>query len=160
MQHQHYISQNASASELSRFASTLLTLLLATATLCACIGPAAAGTQGTIYRCVDANGSVSYQDTACAPELRTTATRRYTSYTIDPALAAHRRAIEQEIDRRNRVNPAALRVVSVRQTPKTPSHCEIAKAKRESAVKRAGLKRTFAKMSELDGAVWDVCKGL
>jgi Domain of unknown function (DUF4124) len=160
MKHQPHTPQDASASELSRFASTLLMLLLATATLCACIGPAAAASQGTIYRCVAANGSVSYQDTACAPELRTTAIRRYTSHTIDPALAAHRRAIEQEMDRRNRANSAALRAVSIRQTPKTPSQCDTAKAKRESAVKRAGLKRTFAMMSELDGEVWDVCKGL
>jgi Domain of unknown function (DUF4124) len=160
MKHHRNTQQNLNTQELSRFASALLLLLLATATLSACIGPATAASQGTIYRCVDAKGGVSYQDTACAPELRTTAVRRYTSYTIDPALAAHRRAIVQEMGQSNRVYASVGRTAPRSQRPKGPSRCQAAKTKRESVLQRVGLKRNFAMMSELDGAVWDACKGL
>jgi Domain of unknown function (DUF4124) len=160
MQHLRNASHDADNRELSRFASTLLILLLAVAAFSASIDPATAAEQGTIYRCVDARGSVSYQDAPCAPELRTTAIRRYTAHAVDPAQAAHRRAIEQETERSNRSYTVVVRAAPDRQKPKTPSRCETAKSKRESGLQRMGFKVSFAMMSELDSTVWDACKGL
>lgn len=121
---------------------------------------ASAGTQGTIYRCVDRRGGVSYQNTGCSPEQRTSAIRRYTAQGIDSALVARRRAIEQEMDRRNRGEGrrvAAARGGARKAMP--PSACETAKRNRENTLERVGFKRDFALLSRLDNEVWKVCKG-
>ncbi|TXI48942.1 MAG: DUF4124 domain-containing protein [Lysobacter sp.] len=143
-----------------------LCLLLCVAGLDAHFGEARAveaastGTQGTIYRCVDRGGGVSYQNTGCSPEQRTSAIRRYSAQGIDSALVARSRAIEQEMDRRNRGEGrrvAAARSGARKATP--PSACETAKRNRENTLERVGFKRDFALLSRLDNEVWKVCKG-
>lgn len=121
----------------------------------------AADAQGTIYRCVDRHGGVSYQNTGCSPEQRTDAIRRYTAQGIDSALVARSRAIADEMDRRNRGEGRRIAVArgGGARKPSPPSACEAAKRTRKSTLDRVGFKRDFALLSRLDNEVWDVCKG-
>lgn len=149
------------------FVPALLCLLLFAAALDAHFGEAfaaetaAVGTQGTIYRCIDRHGGVSYQNTGCSPDQRTSAVRRYTAQGIDPALAAHSRAIAEEMDRRNRGDGRRISVArGGTRKPAPPSACEAAKHKRKTTLDRVGLRRDFDLLSRLDNEVWNVCKGL
>lgn len=145
----------------SRFVSIALMLLLATAAFCASIQPAAADVQHTVYRCVGAKNSISYQDVPCAPHQHTSAKRRFTVHTIDPKAAAHKPAREQDKQRLERSTTRVIRIATTRtQKPKPPSRCKAAKAKRELDLQRLGFKRDFKLLSAIDGAVWDACKGL
>jgi hypothetical protein len=145
---------------LSRYASGALRLLLAIAMLCASVAPVAAETQRTIYRCIGINRAISYQDVPCDPHQRTSATRRYTVETVEPTSDAQRRSRKETSHRERGAQRVTSIVVSKRQTPKPPSRCEAAKAKRESGLARLGFKRDFDLMSALDRTVWDACKGL
>jgi len=121
------------------------------------IAPAMAG---TLYVCADARGQRSYQDAPCARDARAIGTRAFVARPPDAALAARTRAIETEMDRRNR--GGAVRATSVRASarkPEPPSPCQAAKARRDTTLKRVGLKRDFDLLSRLDGEVWDACKG-
>lgn len=135
-----------------RFALYLCLCLLAIA------APAAAG---TLHVCRDARGVRSYQDTPCAAGTHKEGTRAFEAKALDPALLARTRAIETEMDRRNRGGVA--RIAAVRggsRRPPGPSPCQAAKTRREATLKRVGLKRDFDLLSRLDGEVWDACKGL
>lgn len=150
------------------FVSALLCLLLFAAAFDAQFGEAfaasgtsTAATQGTIYRCIDRHGGVSYQDTGCSPEQRIAEVRRFTVQGIDPALAARSRAITEEMDRRNRGDGRRIAVArGGARKPAPPSACETAKRSRKATLDRVGFKRDFALLSRLDNEVWDVCKGL
>jgi hypothetical protein len=144
-----------------RWLSPLILSILALAAGAASVAPASAETERAIYRCIAAKGAVSYQDSPCAPEQRTTVLYRFRSGAVDSALLARSRAIEQEMDLRNRGRVAAMRTAAsgAVQKPKPPSRCESAKSKREVALQRLGLKRDFDLMSALDRAVWDACRG-
>lgn len=123
-------------------------------------GTPAAVAQGAIYRCIDRHGSVSYQDTGCSPEQRTSAVRRYSAQGIDPALVAQSRAIAEEMDRRNRGDGRRIAVArGGAHKPASPSACETAKRTRKTTLDRVGFKRDFALLSRLDNDVWNVCKG-
>lgn len=133
----------------SRFAVFLVLLAVA--------APAAAG---TLHVCQDARGVRSYQDTPCAADTRNLGTRAFEAKAPDPVLLARSRAIEAEMDRRNR--GGGSRIAAVREGPRraaAPSPCQAAKARREATLKRVGLKRDFDLLSRLDGDVWDACKG-
>ncbi len=115
---------------------------------------------GTLHVCVDARGIRSYQDIPCAPQAHAVGTREYDKTTVDPALAARTRAIEAEMDRRNRAGGGRIVVAGGgARRPPAPSACEAAKAKRKATLDRVGLKRNFDLLSQLDGEVWSVCKG-
>ncbi len=114
---------------------------------------------GTLHVCVDARGTRSYQDIPCAPQTRALGTRAYDKATVDPTLAARTRAIEAEMDRRNRAGGGRIVVAGGARRPAAPSACEAAKAKRKATLDRVGLKRNFDLLSRLDGDVWSVCKG-
>ncbi|MCC7247465.1 MAG: DUF4124 domain-containing protein [Lysobacter sp.] len=176
----HASARNVSASQTSsrclrhthaqprtRFVPALLCLLLFAAALDAHFGEASAAsgtstvaTQGTIYRCIDRHGGVSYQDTGCSPQQRTSAVRRFTAQGIDPALVARSRAIAEEMDLRNRGDGRRIAVArGGARKPTPPSACETAKRTRKATLDRVGFKRDFALLSRLDNEVWDVCKG-
>lgn len=150
------------AAQPPRWLSRWLLSMLALAAGVATISPASAETERAVYRCIAAKGAVSYQDVPCAPEQRMTALYRFRPGAVDPALLARSRAIEQEMDLRNRGRVAAVRTAAsgAAQKPKPLSRCEAAKSKREVSLQRLGLKRDFDLMSALDRAVWDACRGL
>lgn len=127
---------------------------------CAAFGPLAHAASYTVHVCEDGRGARSYQDSPCARETSVVGTRVYAIATPDPALAARTRATEAEMDRRNHA-AGRMRIVrtgSVRRNA-APDPCKAAKDRRETELKRVGLKRTFDLLSRLDGDVWDACKG-
>ncbi len=115
----------------------------------------------TIYRCVNSQGAVSYQNAQCGPRQRMTTTHEYTPEPINPSLAAKLRSIEQEMDRRNRAVPQQHRIsATTRRNSVSITPCESAKAHREKSLEQVGLHRTFELLSRLDADVWRACKGL
>ncbi len=112
-----------------------------------------------IHTCIDANSGKSFQNMPCAPEQHTVSVRRYEPKSEDPTLAARTAAIQQEMDRRNHPGSKATVVRNVSSRRAGPTPCQTAKAKRETTLKRVGLKRTFDLLSRLDSEVWEVCKG-
>lgn len=148
------------AANAPRWLSRLLLSMLAWAAGIATILPASAESERAIYRCASAQGAVSYQDAPCKPEHRMTALYRFRPGSTDSAALARSRAIEQEMDLRNRSRVAAVRPQVAKTSAKPPSRCEAAKSKRAASLQRLGLKRDFDQMSALDRAVWDACQGL
>lgn len=127
---------------------------------CAAFGAPAHAATYTVHVCEDAHGDRIYQDVPCDAGTRSVAARAYAIATPDPALAARTRAIEAEMDRRNR-GEGRVRVVrtTLARRATAPDPCRSAKVRRESELKRVGLKRTFDQLSRLDGEVWDACHG-
>lgn len=115
----------------------------------------------TVHVCVDGRGVRSYQDTPCAVAQRSIATREFAAIVPDPAALARSRAVEAEMDRRNRGGGDHVRIVRTAASKRTapPDPCRAAKGRRDSELKRVGLKRTFDQLSRLDGDVWDACHG-
>lgn len=127
---------------------------------CAVLAPSAHAASYTVHVCTDARGGRIYQDAPCAEGERPVATRAYAIAAPDPTLVARTRAIETEMDRRNRGEgrPRLGRTAAARRTA-AQDPCKAAKARRDAELKRVGLKRTFDLLSRLDGDVWDACKG-
>lgn len=112
----------------------------------------------TLYRCVARNGAVSYQSQAC-PE--TQRLDRIVEYRSDPVRA---RDTEQPVESKRQ---------RTRQTTRSPgqhaargshavttgSRCRASKAKREAALQRIGLSRTYEQLSRLDAPVREACRG-
>lgn len=146
---------------MSRFFS-LLTCLSA-ALLFLANAPARAS-ELAVHICVDARGHVTYQDMPCTDDQRTHVVRTYRSQAIDPALAARTRAIEQEMDRRNqdrRNRGGAVRAIREGKPAKSGADpCKVAKARRKAMLDRAGVKRGYELLGEIDREVWALCKGL
>ncbi len=120
--------------------------------LCMCPGLASAG---TLYRCVGANGQVSYLATPCAAGQRMDRSIEFAPVPDSPVLAAS-----------GRPHPASAKGRSISKSRRggTVSRprvdpCVQAKAKREQALERLGLKRTYADLSRLDEPVRKACGG-
>ncbi len=125
----------------------------------ACLLPSGQVQAQDIHICIDTKGVKSYQNAPCAAQQRTVSVRSYEAKPLDPAVAARTAAIQQEMDRRNRSGGKASAVRGTVSRRAGPTPCQAAKAKRESTLKRVGLKRNFDLLSQLDSEVWEVCKG-
>ena len=120
--------------------------------LCLCPGLACAG---TLYRCVGAGGQVSYLATPCAPGQRLDRSIDFQPVPDSQVLAISRQqrpasAGGRSTSRSRGGGPASRTSVD---------QCGQAKAKREQALERLGLKRTYADLSRLDEPVRKVCRG-
>lgn len=120
--------------------------------LCLCPGLASAG---TLYRCVSAGGQVSYLATPCAAGQRMDRSIEFQPVPDSPVMAS---------TGRKRSASASGRAMSRSRRGGTASRsavdpCQQAKAKREQALERLGLKRTYADLSRLDEPVRKACRG-
>jgi hypothetical protein len=130
------------------------------ALIAACLLSATQVRAQEINTCIDAKGIKSYQNAPCATGQRTASIRRYDAAPEDPALRARTVAIQQEMDLRNRPSgKTTVARASHSRRAAGPTPCQAAKTKRETTLKRVGLKRNFDLLSQLDSEVWDVCKG-
>jgi hypothetical protein len=119
-----------------------------------CLFPGLASA-GTLYRCVGGGGQVSYLATPCAAGQRMDRSIEFTPVPDSPALAT---------SKRQRAAFAAGRSASKSRRGGATSRpridpCVQARAKREQALERLGLKRTFTDLSRLDGPVRTACRG-
>lgn len=146
------------------FAASVPAVLRGLAAVClraACLLAALPAHADTLYHCRDAHGVSVYQNEPCAGALRAVGEREFSHAAIDPALAAQTEAARQALERRRIESMRGARLAAVRQRrePRAEDPCKAAKARRESTLKRVGLKRSYDLLSQLDGDVWDVCKG-
>ena len=128
-------------------------LLLLCLCLCLCPGLASAG---TLYRCVSANGQVSYLATPCAAGQRMDRSIEFVPVPDSPVMASTGRkrsasASGRSMSRSRRSGGSASR--------SAVDPCQQAKAKRQQALERLGLKRTYADLSRLDEPVRKACRG-
>lgn len=112
-----------------------------------------------VHVCIDAQGHVAYQGMPCADGQRTRAVRTFSASPVDPATAARTRSIEQEMDRRNRGGGGRSTPRAIRPAKAAPDPCKAAKARRKAMIERAGVKRGYALLEEIDREVWSLCKG-
>lgn len=118
------------------------------------VGPAEAT---TLYRCVAADGMVSYQDAPCdggSTESRRIAVRSESEPEARPAGAKPAKAPKRSKD--------ATRSKGSRSDSRSQSRlaCTRAREERDVALVRAGLRRTFEQLRALDDRVYQACKGL
>lgn len=122
--------------------------------------PASKATPVTaVHVCIDAQGHVAYQGMPCANGQRTRAVRSFSASPVDPAAAARTRAIEQEMDRRNRGGGSRATSRAIRPAKTAADPCKAAKARRKAMIEHAGVKRGYALLEEIDREVWTLCKG-
>ncbi|HWS78238.1 MAG TPA: hypothetical protein VN205_07665 [Thermomonas sp.] len=108
---------------------------------------------GQLHRCVGPDRSVSYQSVACAAGHRTDRTIAFTPDPVAPVAAQVRRVAKP-------MRPT-MRQRPRRESARAPrvDACAQAKAKREQALSRLGLQRTYDQLSRLDWAVRAACNG-
>jgi len=118
-------------------------------------------TAGELFRCVSADGGVSWQDAPCAEGSRLS---RAVPILAEPAPAPKKtakRAGAKSVSVPSK-RPAASR--STRDPPGTRAQrriaCDAARKQHAAAIERLGLKRTFDQLRALEDQVQEVCKGL
>ena len=113
-----------------------------------------------LYRCVEDTGAVSYQAQACPSSMRLDKTIHYESA---PERAAPRVGGEASLATRRHDRSVArvkfARSASVVSSRSSPDRCRWQKLKRQNALQRLGLQRTFAQLSKLDEPVRAACGG-
>jgi len=63
------------------------------------------------------------------------------------------------MDRRNRGGGSRATSRAIRPAKAAPDPCKAAKARRKAMIERAGVKRGYALLEEIDREVWTLCKG-
>ena len=106
-----------------------------------------------LYRCVGPGAAISYQSLPCAPTARLD---RVVDYRPDPVATAPQ-ATARPRTVRNRAARTAHAPRERRVTPTAADRCRIARAQRDAALQRVGLKRTYAQLSRLDASVRAAC---
>ena len=119
--------------------------------LCLLPGLASAG---TLYRCVGTGGQVSYLATPCAAGQRMDRSIEFTPVPDSPPVVTSARQWTASAGRRSN---AGSRGGGFGSRPRVDP-CQQAKAKREQALERLGLKRTYADLSRLDEPVRAACR--
>ncbi|HEY0502703.1 MAG TPA: DUF4124 domain-containing protein [Lysobacter sp.] len=119
-----------------------------------------------VFKCVDGDGAVSYQDAPCAAGSRQA--RAWQAAPEPPASAERQRELAEK-QRRDREESAFLSHRAgtdgaasghVARSPAgaSPSACEQAKAQRQRKLDDVGLRRTFDLLSRLDEQVRKACR--
>ena len=117
------------------------------------VGPAEAT---TLYRCVAADGMVSYQDAPCVGG--STESRRI-PVRVEAGPETRTKAVKP-------VKRTKATTRSSKPSSKSDSRaqarltCSKAREERDVALERAGLRRTFEQLRSLDDRVYEACKGL
>jgi len=123
--------------------------------LLVCLSPGLASA-GTLYRCVSASGQVSYLATPCAAGQRMDRSIEFTPVPDSPPLMTSRR--HRSGSGGGRSMSKSRRGGATASMPRVDP-CKQAKAKRDQALERLGLKRTYADLSRLDEPVRKACHG-
>ena len=115
----------------------------------------------TVYRCVKATGAVSYQAQACKRGARLDRTIHYVRAPgrIAPRDGGETSRATPRDDRSGTHVQFARRSASVVRSRITPDRCGAAKIKRQNALARLGLWRTYDQLSRLDDPVRAACGG-
>ncbi|MFN3310479.1 MAG: hypothetical protein ACK40R_02100 [Thermomonas sp.] len=114
---------------------------------------------GQLYRCVTPQGAVSYQQALpCAPAARLDRVVEYRPDPVTPAVIAAPAASSRAA---LSIRPPRYRYTRVSRLPRVAltaaQRCRIARAQREAALQRLGLKRRYAQLSRLDAELRVAC---
>lgn len=107
-----------------------------------------------LYRCIARDGAVSYQSPPCSASARLD---RVVEYRPEPVANVARSPARPVSTRRAwRDGP---RTATAGHTPRTTAadRCRAARARRDAALERLGLKRTYVQLSRLDAGVRAAC---
>lgn len=117
-----------------------------------------------LHKCVDARGHASYQSAPCEAGQRQIWVRDAAPEPVQPTQPV-RPATTRQVDPPPTSPPLAPPRASgpaSAQLPaypaREPSACEAAKQRRESTLRKVGLKRDFNLLRRLDDAVWNACR--
>jgi len=130
--------------------------VVACVVLCCCVATPCAAT--TLFRCVSADGGVSYQDVACVDAQ--VETRRIS---VAPEVRSGKRSGKaRSAKARSGGKPAARNAAASRTDSRSRARaaCVQARHGRDAILERAGLERTFELLRKLDDDVLNACKGL
>lgn len=118
----------------------------------------------TIYKCVGAKGSLSYQSEPCPASARRATAKVYGAIYEDPAAERRVEQIQREMDARSREThrkPYGYRSSGgYTQRDRQRSDCDAAKSHRERTLEAAGMFRNFDLLRQLDDQVARACKNL
>lgn len=122
-----------------------------------CVVLANPATANELYRCLGAHRAVSYQSQACA-----------TGQRLDRVVAYQPESAPIQVPEFSRRDPRYRSTVNMRKrsrsmqartrTITTNDRCHLAKAKREQALERLGLRRNYEQLGRLDVAVRSQCR--
>jgi hypothetical protein len=111
-----------------------------------------------LYRCLGAHGAVSYQSQACT-----------TGQRLDRVVAYQLESVAIQAPKLSRRDPRYRSTINMRKrsrsmqarthTITTNDRCHLAKAKREQALERLGLRRNYQQLSQLNAVVRSQCRG-
>lgn len=107
----------------------------------------------SLYRCIARDGAVSYQSQPCVASARLD---RVVAYRPDPVASAERSPARSIPSRR--APRRSVRIATGRHATAV-DRCRAGQAKREAALRRLGLKRTYAQLGALDADVRAACGG-
>jgi len=114
-------------------------------------GPAPAE---TLYRCIARDGAVSYQALPCSASARLD---RVVEYRLEPVANVARSPARPALTRRgSRPGPRTATAGHISRTT-AADRCRAARARRDAALERLGLKRTYVQLSRLDASVRAAC---
>lgn len=123
--------------------------------LCPVLAKPAAANE--LYRCLGAHRAVSYQSQTCASGQR-----------LDRVVAYQPESAPIQVPELSRRDPRHRSTINIRKrsrstqahahTITTNDRCHLAKAKREWASERLGLRRNYEQLSQLDAAVRSQCR--
>lgn len=105
----------------------------------------------TLYRCVDKGGAVAYQDHPCGAKSTQTRTAEFTPERV-PVYKPSKPSARARVSRRGAAAGAHVPIEP------TSAACESATARREKALRKAGLKRTYRLLQQLDEDVRVACR--
>lgn len=112
----------------------------------------------SLYRCVARDGAVSYQSQPCSAQQRLDRVVAYQPETVAAPVGTSPAVSRRQL-RRSANSSSGGRMVRVVSTPTASQRCRAGKIRREAALQRLGLKRTYAQLSALDAEVRAVCAG-
>lgn len=107
-----------------------------------------------LYRCIARDGAVSYQSPPCSASARLD---RVVEYRPEPVANAARSPARPAST--HRASRDGHRTATAGHMPRTTAadRCRAARARRDAALERLGLKRTYVQLSRLDAGVRAAC---
>lgn len=113
-----------------------------------------------VYKCVDGKGNTSYQSSPCASTQKTV---KAWDATPDPITPYRPPTASRTQARQSRSTATGQRRGSIGssipvENAGNDKACLAAKSKRDTTLRRVGLKRTYALLQRLDEAVRNACK--
>jgi hypothetical protein len=118
----------------------------------------ATASDNVLRKCVAADGSVTYQNAACASRSEAAWERPFEAEAVAAPVAARPDAMPARRHADSRAPAGGASRTSDRE--RRAAECQAAKARRKQTLDQVGLRRTYELLSQLDRDVFAACKGV